>query len=209
MPLWIDHLRRHLYREQISGWEARRGEQCHQNDGGGLLNHYRALRAQHGRLVNRQCGRVLPSTVQIGPTPFARFCAFRRVGLLLPHKSTVTASPRADKADTSPRGLATPLLPSLWWNPFPLPPLCNSAAQRLSNSCMSCSNFNLSDAVLAGLYCACSDDPVSFPIPKSICPAENCLGICANPDLAGIGVRTAFYAQSVMNGAFYSRYFGP
>lgn len=43
-----------------------------------------------------------------------------------------------------------------------------------------------SDALIA-LYCACPG-------------ATFCRGICANPDLAGVGVRAAFYAQSVMNG---------
>jgi hypothetical protein len=46
-----------------------------------------------------------------------------------------------------------------------------------------------SDALVA-LYCACPG-------------ATFCRGICANPDLAGVGVRAAFYAQSVMNGEQY------
>jgi hypothetical protein len=44
------------------------------------------------------------------------------------------------------------------------------------------------DDALIALYCACD------------MTANMCRGICANPDLAGVGVRAAFYAQSVMNG---------
>ena len=29
---------------------------------------------------------------------------------------------------------------------------------------------------------------------------DSCVAICPNPDLSGIGVRTAFYIQSVING---------
>jgi hypothetical protein len=65
-----------------------------------------------------------------------------------------------------------------------------------------CAPFNLNDSTLAGLYCSCgSAAPAAFNISSSfaICPATKCLGICANPDISGVGVRAAFYAQSVMN----------
>ncbi|KAG8956109.1 hypothetical protein FRC03_010953, partial [Tulasnella sp. 419] len=39
---------------------------------------------------------------------------------------------------------------------------------------------------IAAQYCACDD-------------AAECYGICPNPDLAGIGVRVAFYFQSIAN----------
>jgi hypothetical protein len=45
---------------------------------------------------------------------------------------------------------------------------------------------------LVALYCSCTES------------VDRCLGICANPDLAGVGVRIAFYAQSVMNGELAS-----
>ncbi|TCD66843.1 hypothetical protein EIP91_000797 [Steccherinum ochraceum] len=51
----------------------------------------------------------------------------------------------------------------------------------------SLSSDILGNQTLAALVC--SGDPASL----------DCTGICANPDLAGIGVRVAFYAQSVMN----------
>ncbi|OJT02168.1 hypothetical protein TRAPUB_7283 [Trametes pubescens] len=46
----------------------------------------------------------------------------------------------------------------------------------------------LSDATLAALTCSASNDTLS-----------QCIAICPNADLAGVGVRTAFYLQSVMN----------
>ncbi|KAI8986292.1 hypothetical protein BD414DRAFT_546366 [Trametes punicea] len=46
----------------------------------------------------------------------------------------------------------------------------------------------LANATLAALVCSASpDDPSS------------CVAICPNPDIAGVGVRSAFYLQSVMN----------
>ncbi|KAI9068732.1 hypothetical protein FKP32DRAFT_1641846 [Trametes sanguinea] len=46
----------------------------------------------------------------------------------------------------------------------------------------------LQNATLAALVCSApSDDPSS------------CVAICPNPDIAGVGVRSAFYLQSIMN----------
>ena len=39
--------------------------------------------------------------------------------------------------------------------------------------------------------------------------SSQCLGLCPNPDLAGIGVRVAFYLQSIVSGEFQLRTCGP
>jgi hypothetical protein len=46
----------------------------------------------------------------------------------------------------------------------------------------------------AGLYCACV-------AANRTSPALSGFSICPNPDLAGVGVRAAFYAGSLTNGA--------
>lgn len=46
----------------------------------------------------------------------------------------------------------------------------------------------LSDATQAASTCSASNDVIA-----------TCIAICPNADLAGVGVRTAFYLQSVMN----------
>jgi hypothetical protein len=68
----------------------------------------------------------------------------------------------------------------------------------------SCTYPNyLSDATFAGLYCSCNgalSSAFNISSVDNICPATTeCFGICANADVSGIGVRVAFYAQSVMN----------
>jgi hypothetical protein len=66
---------------------------------------------------------------------------------------------------------------------------------------MNCSIVNdttlgtLTGDALAALYCACAtttNDNVT----------STCYSICPNPDLAGVGVRAAFYAGSMTNGEY-------
>ena len=50
----------------------------------------------------------------------------------------------------------------------------------------------LQNGTLAALVCAAPpDDP------------SQCIAICPNPDISGVGVRSAFYLQSVMNSKYF------